>query len=160
MIDRIRELSAFKSAVEAINNNGNGTWLTGLWAASRCLVAAELAASLNRSLLLVTPTIEAAEIAIGDLESFYDTDDLHFFPPREYLPPSDVLPPDQSISERLLTLRTLIKETDEARPTIIVAPARSLLQYLPPPERILPMLMELRAGETWPPGCGPREDRG
>ncbi len=146
MIEKIRDLSAFSQAADAARRGDGRIWIHGLWGASRGLIAAELARSLKRSLLIVTPTIEAAETTLGDLESFYEADTLHLFPPREYLPPSDVLPADQSVSERLLTLRAHLKAKNE--PRVIVAPIRSLLQYLPQPGMIVSMLMSLKVGDT------------
>ncbi|UCD57481.1 MAG: transcription-repair coupling factor, partial [Candidatus Hydrogenedentota bacterium] len=149
MISRMQTLSAFARTAEAISSNGQRAWLYGLWGASRRVFAGELADSLDRALLFVTPTIEAAETALGDFESFYDSHDLHLFPPREYLPPSDVLTPDQSVSERLLTLRTLLRTGDRTNLPIVIAPARSLLQYLPGPQLIAPKLLKLRVGDAW-----------
>jgi transcription-repair coupling factor (superfamily II helicase) len=111
-------------------------------------MAAELARSLGRALLFVTPTIEAAETVLGDLESFYDVDMPCLFPPREYLPPSDALPGDQNVSDRMLALRALLKN-DDSRP-VVIAPVRALLQYLPRPDRIVSMLMSLSVGDTIP----------
>ena len=148
MIEKLRKLAAFTRAAETVRSSAPRAWIHGLWGASRCLLAAELAQSLGHALLFVTPTIEAAETALGDLESFYDSGTLHLFPPREYLPPSDALPADQSISERLLTLRALL-QTDE-KLGVVIAPIKSLLQYLPPPRLIRAMRLRLAAGDTWP----------
>ena len=146
MIGKIRNVTAFSRAAEAMRSGNSRIWIHGLWGASRCILAAELARTLGRALLYVTPTVEAAEIALGDLESFYEADSLHLFPPREYLPPSNALPADQSVSERLTALRALVRDGDE-RP-IIIAPVRSVLQYLPPPRTIAVMLMSLQVGDT------------
>jgi transcription-repair coupling factor (superfamily II helicase) len=148
MIDRLRKLSACARVADILGSSSPRAWLHGLWGASRCLLAGELAEVLARPLLFVTPTMEAAETAFDDLESFRTRRRLHLFPPREYLPPSDALPADQSISERLLTVRTLLRAGGEL-PTI-VAPLRSLLQYLPRPSMIAPMILRLRVGDTWP----------
>jgi transcription-repair coupling factor (superfamily II helicase) len=99
---------------------------------------------------MVTPSIEAAEITMGDLESFYGADSLYLFPPREYLPPSAVLSPDQSVSERLLTMRALLHAGDEGNRPVVVAPVKSLLQYLQDPRSLTPELLRFHVGDTWP----------
>jgi transcription-repair coupling factor (superfamily II helicase) len=147
MIDKLRALAAFTGAAEAMRADRPRAWIHGLWGASRGLLALELAVSLDRGLLLVTPTTEAAEAAMGDLESFLDSGAPRLFPPREYLPPSAALPADRGVYERMLALRILLG-TDK-RPPVIVAPIRSLLQYLPPPGLIAPMLLRLEIGATW-----------
>ncbi len=150
MIEKIGKLKAFTHASEALRKEGSRVWIHGLWGASRCMIAAELARSLGKALLYVTPTIEAAEIATGDLESFYDPDALSLFPPREYLPPSDSLPADQSVSDRLVTLRALlgVDENGAGIPPIVIAPVRSLMQYLPSRKMIASALMSLKVGDT------------
>ncbi|NQU08338.1 MAG: hypothetical protein HQ583_07230, partial [Candidatus Abyssubacteria bacterium] len=77
MIEKLRKLAAFTRAAETVRSSAPRAWIHGLWGASRCLLAAELAQSLGHALLFVTPTIEAAETALGDLESFYDSGTLH-----------------------------------------------------------------------------------
>jgi transcription-repair coupling factor (superfamily II helicase) len=149
MIHGIRKLRAFERACEIAHAPVPHAWVHGLWGASRALFARELADSIAAALLLVTPSIETAETAFHDLESFYDTDTLYLFPPREYLPPSEVLPPDQSISERLLTLRMLLQPCNETRPTVI-CPVTSFLQLLPDPRRVARELLTLEIGHTWP----------
>ncbi len=149
MLSGIRRLQAFERVGEVMRCRAPRAWVHGLWGASRCLFASELADSLDMALLYVTPTIEAAETTLDDLESFYDSDNLYLFPPREYLPPSDVLPADQSISERLLTFKTLLQADAATRP-VIVCPALSLLQRLPPPRLLAPMMLRLACGDTWP----------
>lgn len=150
MINRLRKLSAFVKGAEVMRSHKRRAWIHGLSGASRRIFAGELADLLDCPLLLVTPTVEASEIALGDLESFYDSDALHLFPPREYLPPSDVLSADQNISERMLTLRTLVRKDETGKCPIIIAPVRSLLQYLPPPRLLAPMSLRLGVGDTWP----------
>jgi transcription-repair coupling factor (superfamily II helicase) len=146
MISSIRNLPAFARVAEVARATNADAWIHGLWGASRCLFAAELARSLGRTLLFVTPTIEAAETTLGDMESFYDANTLHLFPPREYLPPSDALPADQSVSDRLLTLRALLQIDGE--PLAVIAPIRSLLQYLPERQMMAPSLMSLNVGDV------------
>jgi transcription-repair coupling factor (superfamily II helicase) len=150
MISWIRILSTFSEVVEGIRSDRPRAWIYGLSGASRRIFAGELAGSLDRALLLVTPTLEVAETALGDLESFYDSNLLYLFPPREYLPSSDVLLADQSVSERLLALRTLLRSADTGNRPVIIAPVRSLLQHLPLPRLIAPLVFSLRVGESWP----------
>jgi len=147
MVGKLRDLEAFAKAAQIMVAEKPRAWIHGLWGASRSIFAIEMARSLGRVLLYVTPTIEAAEITLGDLESFSDSGTLHLFPPREYLPPSDVLPADRSVSDRLLTLRALLRP--DGRPPVIIAPVRALLQYLPPPGQIVPLLLRLETGDTW-----------
>jgi len=149
MIGRIRKLVAFEQAATAMRSQRPRVWVHGLWGASHSLFAAEMAASLDHALLFVTSTIEAAETVMGDLESFYDSDTLSLFLPREYLPPSDVLPADQTASERLLTVRAFLRMGHTLKRPIVIAPVKSLLQHLPRPEQIAPMLFMLRVGDTW-----------
>ncbi|RJP25892.1 MAG: transcription-repair coupling factor [Candidatus Abyssobacteria bacterium SURF_5] len=150
MIERVRNTAVFREAAESVGGGGRFVWAYGLWGAARRLFAAELAEASDRVLLYVTSTRDAAETALGDLESFYRHKPLHLFPPREYLPPSDVLPPDQNVSERMLTLRALLNSAKNRKRPFIVAPVRSLLQYLAKPGRVEPLLLSLHTGDNWP----------
>ncbi|MBI5117108.1 transcription-repair coupling factor [Candidatus Poribacteria bacterium] len=149
MLSRIRKLSAFGKTVEACRSHNTNVWIHGLCGALPRLFAGELADILERPMLYVTSTVEAAETALGDYESFHDSAGLFLFPPREYLPPAEVLPPDTSVSERLVALRALLRPDQNNRRPIIVAPIRSILQKLPRPALVAPAVLCLRVGDTW-----------
>ncbi|RJP73535.1 MAG: transcription-repair coupling factor [Candidatus Abyssobacteria bacterium SURF_17] len=150
MLRRLRKLVAFANAAEALRSDMSRAWIHGLSGASGRILAAELADELGCALLLVTPTLETAETALGDLESFLEPGRPFLLPPREYLPPSDVLPADQSVSERLLALRTLLLDDANGSSPVIVAPLRAVLQKLPNPDLLPSTLLQLRVGDTWP----------
>lgn len=143
-------MAAFQRAVRTLERESPRIWVSGLWGAARSVFACELCRTLGRALLVVTPSIEAAEITMGDLQSFYGEDSLYLFPPREYLPPSDTLSPDQSVSERLLAMRALLRAGQEGSTPIVVAPVKALVQYLQDPGSLLPELLRIRVGDTWP----------
>jgi transcription-repair coupling factor (superfamily II helicase) len=149
MIARIRNLSALAEAADIVRSPNPRAWIHGLWGASKCILAAEIADLLDRTLLFVTAGRESAEMALDDLESFFDSGRLYLFPSREYLPSSDVLPPDQTVSERLLALRDLLRINESAKRPVLVAPVRALLQHLPDPRLIGTMLLRLRVGDRW-----------
>jgi transcription-repair coupling factor (superfamily II helicase) len=148
MIKRIQDIAAFRDISRILSSKYKYLWVYGLWGASRRLFAAEMAELSHRALLYVTPTLETAETALGDLEGFYRGRPLHLFPPREYLPPSDVLPADQNVSERMLALRALLNGRKSENPPIIIAPVQALLQYLARPQQIFPLLLTLRVGDV------------
>ncbi|MBI4831950.1 MAG: hypothetical protein HY801_10440 [Candidatus Lindowbacteria bacterium] len=150
MIGKIRKLSAFTKAAEAASSNTSRVWIHGLCGALPRLIAGELAESLGRPMLYVTHSTETAETAVGDLESLYDSNRLFLFPPREFLPPAEVLPPDTSVSERLVALRNLLNPAESQTRPIVVAPIRSILQRLPQPSLVAPVIFSLRVGDTWP----------
>ena len=67
MVETFRNMAAFSQAAEAANRENGGIWLHGLWGASRGLLAAELARSLGRALLFVTPTIVRQRLTIDSI---------------------------------------------------------------------------------------------
>ncbi len=150
MMERLRKLSAFQETAKILQSQAPRIWVHGLWGASHRMMAAELAQALERALLLVTPTLETAETALGDLESFYERESPLLFPPREYLPSSGTLPADQTVSERLAVLRRLLRAKEESRRPLIIAPVRSILQYLPAPNMLDPLVSRIRVGDSLP----------
>jgi transcription-repair coupling factor (superfamily II helicase) len=107
-------------------------------AAARAFVIATLAAESARPMLVVTPTVRAAEALLADLAAVYGGDasgkpgepaaEVAYYPSWETLPHERFSPRSDTVGQRLRVLRRLAGRDLLDAPQIIVAPVRALLQ--------------------------------
>ncbi len=129
---------------------------TGVRGALAPLLAAETARTLNRTVLLVVAHLDEADDALDDLESLGQENGwghLTF----ERFGALEVLPGETAVNLELLAERIAVvgRAADgdyEGRPGVLVAPVQALMQGVPAPDTLDRFSLELRAGETLPPG--------
>jgi transcription-repair coupling factor (superfamily II helicase) len=96
--------------------------------AGRAPAVAALAQASGRPVLLVTPTVRAAEVLIADLESLLGQDAIAYYPAWETLPHERFSPRSDTVGRRLETLRRIAGRGGATPPRIVVTPVRSMLQ--------------------------------
>jgi transcription-repair coupling factor (superfamily II helicase) len=108
--------------------------------AGRALVLAGLAtAVMRRPLLVATATQNEAERLAADMAAVLGDDDVALFPAWETLPFERVSPAVETMGTRLRTLHRL--RDPATAPTVVVAPARALVQRLDPDAVIDPIVV-------------------
>jgi len=123
------------------------------WGAARggalALAIAEASAGRDAPLLVLTPTVEAAEGLAAQVRFFVDAPgDVVVFPDPEVLAYDHFSPHPDLASLRLGVLRAL---ESGARPVIVTA-ATTLLARLPPPDYLRAHSVALAAGDRLAPG--------
>jgi len=129
---------------------------TGVRGALAPLLAAETARTLNRTVLLVVAHLDEADDALDDLESLGREDGwghLTF----ERFGALEVLPGETAVNLELLAERIAVvgraaEGAYEGEPGVLVAPVQALMQGVPAPDTLDRFTLELRGGETLPPG--------
>ena len=99
-------------------------------AARAVTVAALVESSRRRPVVVATPTTAEAEHIAADLSAFLPTEAVEMFPSWETLPFERVSPSTETMGRRLRTLWRL--RTGDETLSVIVAPARALVQRLGP----------------------------
>ncbi|WP_372862000.1 transcription-repair coupling factor [Spongiibacter sp.] len=118
--------------------------LGNISSASQALVSAELAAQLQRPLLVITADTASAYRLEQDLHFFAATLPIKLLPDWETLPYDNFSPHEDIISERLRCLT----EINQLQQGIIVAPISSLMQRIAPPDYLSAHSLQLRRGQT------------
>ncbi|MDR0836854.1 MAG: transcription-repair coupling factor [Propionibacteriaceae bacterium] len=108
--------------------SGRSTFDVVVPTAGRAPAVAALAEASGRPILLVTPTVRAAEVLISDLESLLGEQDVAYYPSWETLPHERFSPRSDTVGRRLETLRRIAGRGDAPAPRIVVTPVRSMLQ--------------------------------
>ena len=120
----------------------------GLWGSGCALITAALARHAPTTTLLVTPTLEAAESAHGDLATWLPQQ-AALFPGWEILPTESRLSDEISTVRLEMLQRLLDALSDRADlPAILVAPIQALLQAVPSPETLQERRLVLRTGQA------------
>ncbi len=94
----------------------------------RPLLAAAIAESGHRTLLLVTSTYREAEQLTAEVAAAVGEAHVVYYPAWETLPHERLSPRSDTVGRRLAVLRRLAGHSDEPAPRVIVAPVRSLVQ--------------------------------
>ncbi|HPD15356.1 MAG TPA: transcription-repair coupling factor [Planctomycetota bacterium] len=124
---------------------GRGGAAGGLWGSSVACFLAALSREAGRPLLVVAPSVEAAEELTEDLRLF-TADFPTLFPAWETAPGESPFP-GLAQSQRLGLLRRLCKAGPEPAPRIVVAAVQALLQPVPSPEAVARSTLTIRVGE-------------
>jgi len=122
---------------------GKGATAGGLWGSSVAFFLAALARRAPSCLLVVVPSVEAADEVAEDLRLFADAAPALF--PAWETGPGEAPFPGLIHSQRLALLRQF--GGAGAAPRIAVAPVHALLQPVPAPEAVAASTLALRAGE-------------
>jgi transcription-repair coupling factor (superfamily II helicase) len=148
MAVRLPQLDIVAQAVAALGTKGaTSVEIVGPWGSAKPLVAVQTAQAVECPLLYITAGRIDAESAHEDLATFAGEDRCLLFPAWEVLPTDAMAPADDVVAERMNTLKNLAAalETGEARH--VVAPVRSLLQYVIDRRRLVDRTVLLRVGE-------------
>ncbi|MFQ6094349.1 MAG: DEAD/DEAH box helicase, partial [bacterium] len=118
--------------------------LTGLRGSSKSLFLSYLYATLSRPLLVLTSDSEKAETIRDDLEGFIGQQSVRYYPARGVLPFEE-----RSASVEVTGLRVeTLADLTAGRPITVVAPVRSILEKVVPPEVLASKTISLRVGQT------------
>ena len=145
-------MRAFTDALAA----GECAVATGVRGALSPLLAAELARTLNRTVLLVVAHLDEADDALDDLEALADEPHwghLAF----ERFGALEVLPGETAVNlellaERLAVVEQAAKGRYENRPGVLIAPVQALMQGVPAPDTLDQFNLTRRVGHTLSPG--------
>ncbi len=124
----IESLIGRRDAVVAVPDAGRALALAGLATAAQ-----------RRPLLVATATQHEAERLAADMAAVLGNDDVALFPAWETLPFERVSPAVETMGTRLRTLHRL--RDPRTAPSVIVAPARALVQRLDPDAVIDPIVV-------------------
>ncbi|MFQ5847830.1 MAG: transcription-repair coupling factor [Candidatus Methylomirabilales bacterium] len=127
--------------------DGGRLRLHGLWGSARALVVAEVARTLSRPLVVVTPSLKEAEELAVDLRFFLDRDRVHLFPEPDVPPFQPVSPPLEVRAERVRRLRELRDEDV----TALVVPVHALFRRRLPPDALDAATLHLYPHRIVPP---------
>ncbi|MEW6523961.1 MAG: transcription-repair coupling factor [Bacillota bacterium] len=111
-------------------------------------ITAALAKGSQRSVLLVTPSLESAERTTQELGSWLGENCVSLFPSLEVLPYEVIVQSGETAAQRLLALERL-----KTGGHVIIAPATALMRRMVPPEVFWRYRFQLAAGHR----CAPRE---
>src|SRR3990172_9107434 len=128
---------------------GARPWLVGPSGSEKAYIVAALAGDLDLTaegtVLIVTPSHEAADRLHDDLLSFHPEIEsrLVVYPQWEILAADESRPSADAVGERLAVLMRFI----EGPAPWIVAPVAAVLRKMPAPDQLRAMAQELRAGQ-------------
>lgn len=150
LIEAFSAGSAFRSVERALTEPGGRAWVTNLAGSAKSLLVAALAArrrgaSSWSSMLVITPSTEAADSLAEDLRAFAAEAAVAVFPSWEVLPYEDREPHPEIVGERLEFLARLAR--GEVR--VGVVPARALQELVLGPQDLERGLLKLRTGDRW-----------
>ncbi|MGY5763577.1 transcription-repair coupling factor [Brachybacterium sp. DNPG3] len=132
LLDRIaegRDLTAVRALVDEGTATGEGGSVVAATGLTPFLIA-DLArrASVERPLVVITPTTRSAEDARAALAAMVGTDGLAELPAWETLPHERLSPRADTVARRLSTLRRIAHPESEKGVSTLLMPVRSLLQ--------------------------------
>lgn len=122
---------------------GGEVILEGVWGAGCAVVAAAVAESVNRPILLVLPSLTQIEALAGSLAVFTDLS-IATFPAWESSPDERLIR-DDIYAARLKVLKTA---AHQKLPRLVVTSIESLLQPVPSRDNILENSRRIQVGET------------
>lgn len=136
----------FTDLAEKVIAGGEVTRLAGLWGSSRALFLTALCQRTNRSIFVITPTNEAAEVLLADLRLFSSwmtsSIPVFSFPFWEILPYDTVPPHPDIIHERMSAYRALATGDHG----VFVVPVHSIMQRAMSPDLLKEAFMEIKPG--------------
>ncbi len=145
------EITLVRSISGALNKHPKGEIdVSGLWGASKSLLALQTARRRGCGLLFLTPKRLDAEAVYDDLITFEGEDRCLLFPAWEVLPDDTMHPADDIMAERVHALERLSDGRDEGATLHVVAPMRAFMQYVIPRQQLMDKTLRLRCGETRP----------
>ncbi|MBI4277865.1 MAG: DEAD/DEAH box helicase, partial [Armatimonadetes bacterium] len=144
----LRRRPEYASLLAALRDSPPGPWAVGLGGAQKAFLLAGLLDDLHLpargSVLVVTPTREAAERLQDDLLAFLPDLEgrVRVFPYWEVLPHDEMPPPAEVVGDRLALLHDLLGDT----PAVILAPVPAVLPRVPDPDGLRRLQVVLRPG--------------
>ncbi|MDZ4859207.1 MAG: transcription-repair coupling factor [Candidatus Hydrogenedentes bacterium] len=124
---------------------GSCTDIIGPWSSGKALVA--LHAAGDRSILIITHGRAEAEAVFEDLLTFDHPDRCMHFPAWEVLPTDAMTPADDIVAERMNALKRILAARAAGEPVRVVAPVRSLSQYVVASATLAKRTITLATGE-------------
>ncbi len=121
--------------------------VVGPWGSAKAIVALQTAAALKRSLLLVTAGRIEAENVLEDWCTFADPDRCALLPAWEVMPTDLMAPADDTVAERMNTLKRLMAAFERGETMHVVAPVDALLQYVADQKRLASQTLSLEIAE-------------
>lgn len=135
----------FSEAVEKIVGGGVQR-IGGLWGSSRAFLLSALSRRIDRSIFIMTPTDEAAEVLLTDLRLFSSwltaPAPVFSFPCWEILPYDTIPPHPDIIHERMSAYRAL----EAGHRGIFVVPVHSVMQRVMSRDLLKRAVMEIKTG--------------
>jgi len=145
---QLAQLGLAKSIVECLSGPAKApVEVIGAWGSGKTLAAVQTAEALGRSLFILAAGRIEAEAIFEDLVTFAGEARAALFPAWEVLPTDVMAPADDIIAERMDTLERMRAAAEAETPLYVVAPVRSLLQYVVARDRLLGQTLSLAVGE-------------
>ena len=122
---------------------------SGLWGAAYALIGATLMEDCHSSVLLIAPTLDAADAAFIDFGCFFsESESIRIFPESESLPSEDV-PLNREILAQRLQLVRLLQAAEHASglPRLIIASVQALQEPVIDRELLGQCFSEFRIGQ-------------
>ena len=133
---------AFHKAQDYLSGDKADLRLGNMYGSARNFVAAGLYINRKRTVLYVTRGSKQAEKIEADLVNFLPESEVRNYPQWEILPYEESAAEPGITGQRIEALLGLI----DSRPGITVAPVRSLMQRVPPPEAFIDKVRTLSTG--------------
>jgi len=133
---------AFRKAQDYLSGDKADLRLGNLYGSAKNFVAAGLYKNRRRTVLYVTRGSKQAEKIEADLINFLPEREVRNYPQWEILPYEEFVAEPGITGQRIESLLGLV----DGRPGITVAPVRSLMQRVPPPEAFIDRVCTLRTG--------------
>ncbi|MEA2064469.1 MAG: CarD family transcriptional regulator, partial [Gemmatimonadota bacterium] len=147
LLDMLEQTRAFRRVIGELGKGEAGRAvrlrLGNLYGSARSFIAAGLCRALERPVLLVTRGGREAEKIEADLVNFLPGEMVALYPQWEVLPYEDAVEASEIVGRRIELLSALMHR----RGGITVAPVKSLLQKVQPPEAFCDKVLTLRKGD-------------
>ncbi|HLA39006.1 MAG TPA: hypothetical protein VJ417_03375, partial [Candidatus Glassbacteria bacterium] len=144
LLDKSKPFVRTLESLSRVENKGQRADLRlgNLYGSSRNFVAAGIYSRTKRTILYVTRGSRQAEKIEADLINFLPEKEVYHFPQWEILPYEEASPEPGIAGQRIEVFNALLA----GKPSLTVAPVRSLLQKVSPPEDFCGKVCTLRAG--------------
>ena len=143
LLEAIQAVPEFGQLVSALPPLNSRLHASGLPGSSDAVVVAALAhASNGRFFVVIAESVSGAERWLADLESLGDAGFVAFYPPREGF--GEIEPHAEVAGERVETLERI----GRGEVTVLLTPARALLEKTQLPRALAQTRLELRKGDT------------
>lgn len=152
MGNRLRKTPKYKALLEGLRA-GHDCLASGLWGSSYAYLGAELAQDAPATVLVVGPTLDAADNATIDFRFFIPkANTLAVFPAWEALPSEEIPSNREILSQRLALLSSLATPpaAQPSNPTIIFASVQALQQPVIDPATLASSTLRFRMGDERP----------
>lgn len=144
LLQLVQSSPEFSSLYDGLRRGFAEQMVYGVTGSLKSALLAALRERTGRPALVITATIQQAELFRADLETWLPGQDVVLFPPMEYLPFEVVAHSPEVISQRLAVLERLARGEN----LVVVAPAAALYRCLTPHEVFRRSLLTLAPGQA------------